>query len=175
MAKFKKVFKFIFFLILCALKFEMALGQIDNKNNLFTVYFFEVKDKDGSSLSFDKGGRFYHVAFGLNSKFYEAHPYWGVRKISKIEQAGDPAVFLELSANAELIQESINRELGKKFSLYSDWSDETTTQCSKVVAKILNIEAPVRSDGKKAFSPDSLFANLKEKALREINICSKLF
>lgn len=137
--------------------------QVSQQTALIKVYFFEYKNAQGQRITFDENGRFYHAALFFKNKVYEAHPYWGVREVSKVSAIGIPVAELWGLEPALGLAEKIDSQLGKPFNLYSLWEDTTTTQCSKFVAQIVGLSPPLRSDGTRTFSPDGLYEALIKK------------
>jgi hypothetical protein len=125
-----------------------------------TVYFFEHRNPNGDVYSFDPGGRFYHAALKYKNQIVQAHPYYGVQLTTNLTQVGHLAAALYSTKNVLNLSAKIQAQLGKKFSLYSDWNDPKTTQCSKLVGQIIGVSPVIVQGGNLSLSPDLLYAEL---------------
>lgn len=151
------------------------------------VAFFEYRTSSGQVISVEPGGQFYHVAVRYQNSRYRnsryqngwlhAHPFYGVVLEPDIHKVGQLVSVLSLDQNLSDHQlEQIEKEIGKKFSMSDDWSDSTSTYCSKLVANILNIKPTLMKNGQGwGISPDDLYHELKAQHFSEKKSCEKLF
>lgn len=155
----------------------LILFSLSAQSAQVQVYFFELRDTDNSLLSFEKDGKFWHVAMKYGDRILEAHPFYGVRLTDSFQDMGALAshVILEVPLSEAEISERVQSELGKKFHLKSEWNDLNTTQCSKLIAKILGLRPTILINGKETFSPDSLFLKLQEIKSNPPKNCRRIF
>lgn len=136
-----------------------------------TVYFFEHRNTDGSVDSFDKDGRFYHVALKYKNQILEAHPYYGVHLAKDINKVGQLAAVLISKTDIPDLDQKVQNQLGKKFNLYSPWGDKNTTQCSKLVGQIIGVSPVLFENGDRTLSPDRLYKQLVKMNFHDCQSC----
>jgi hypothetical protein len=135
------------------------------------VYFFEYRMPDGSIYSFDQGGRFYHAALKFQNKILEAHPFYGVHLAEDINKVGHLVAILKSNKTVKNFEAKVQAEIGKKFNLYSEWTDPSTTQCSKLVGQIIGVSPILFDDNKLTLSPDTLYKQLLKMGFRDCQSC----
>lgn len=135
------------------------------------VVFFEYRTSDGQIFSFEEGGKFYHAALKYQDGYIEARPYYGVHFEQDIKKMGAVAAVLRSPKTIPHLDQRVQKELGKRFELYSDWNDPDTTQCSKLVGQIIGVSPVKLSTGNISLSPDTLFRQLLHLGFKPCMSC----
>ncbi len=138
-----------------------------------TIAFFENRTSDGILYPIEPGGHLYHVAIQYHDKWLNAHPYFGVMIVDKVESIGQLYSLVEINVNID--ESKYQKEFGKLFSIAEGWENSKTTYCSKMVAQILDIDPIPMKNGKGlGVSPDGLYATLQKYPHKERFSCNKI-
>ena len=119
----------------------------------------------------DLYGNFYHTAVRVQGEWWEAHPYYGVRKSLEINELRNiegtrvlrSPMDYSVPRKADLVQ-----LLGTPFDLHSRWGDPETFNCTELVAYVLGLDhyaTPIQEEGfligELGLSPDRLYEQLQ--------------
>ncbi|MCB9093516.1 MAG: hypothetical protein H6621_00485 [Halobacteriovoraceae bacterium] len=139
-----------------------------------TIAFFQIYSYNGELLSFEKNGRFAHVALQYGDGWIHSSPKNGVEYIENFKDIGFLHFEVEIVDNPSiLIDESLLLDfLGKPYDYQFLW-DDNEIYCSELVAKVLNFEpspmefaAPywkdqhIEIEGELGISPDEIYDEL---------------
>jgi hypothetical protein len=168
---FRKV-KIFFELLILILFFNLV--SVSSSASSIYVAFLEFH-KDGERIALEPGGRFGHVAVFNEGQWFHAFPPRHVETIDKLDRFGKLTVILELSKDVIVDERFLMNELGKETTVQSEWSDDQTTYCSKLVGQFLGLspkpcdwsaqhweQVPLnkRPNTRQGLSPDDIFEAL---------------
>ena len=161
-----KIVLLILFLFYTQLTHATAPGKIK-------VAFLEFYTADGELISLEPGGRFGHVAISYRGGWLHSFPPRPVEWVPDLEPFGHVAKILEITHAPNYHDDFIRREIGKVSTIDSEWDDQDSTYCAKLIGKILGVpprvnlwDAPIwREKPREVYtlwglSPDDIYQHL---------------
>jgi len=142
------------------------------------VAFFISYDHHNNLIELVPGGRFYHAAIQIDGHWYHSSPTNGVERVRSLVRLSEEGLFvvnvLESRVH-ELSFSDIKPYLGQPFDYLYDWDAEDKTDCTKFIAKLVDILPTPTSfagahwtvdygfkAGGEGLSPDELYRRLRE-------------
>lgn len=153
-------------LLLALLSFQQAQA--------LQIAFLSRTHVNGIIESLEPNGRYVHVAIRYKEKWLQAHPYYGVIMSDDLEGLGKIEEIFEIYPHLEISPIFLSKVLGKPYNFISLWDDPSTYNCSKLIAKLLDIKPrPMTFEesiwgnrfadfrGQLGLSPDELFHEIQ--------------
>lgn len=143
-------------------------------NSVVQVAFIEAYWPDGRVVEFGPGGRYFHVAIGIDGLWYDSFPNELVqgKQFLEFDESFTLGEVLENRA-VDLTAKDMEPYLGLAFDKTFSWDKKGCTYCSKLVADVLGVPATrmdfegkhwqgseVYNKGGLGISPDELYEAL---------------
>ena len=138
------------------------------------IAFLSRTHLNGNIESLEPNGRYVHVAVKYKNKWLQAHPYYGVILSDNLEGLGKIEEIFEAYPHLEINELFLSEVLGKPYNFISLWEDPSTYNCSKLIAKLLDIKPRpmifeesiwgnrfAQFRGELGLSPDELFHEIQ--------------
>ncbi len=103
------------------------------------IAYFIKKNPDGTLEVYDERSPYSHVAIRVGEEWLHARPYFGVELTSDPSAMGEIHKIYFDSTIPEPTEEFLGSVLGKKYFLFADWHDPEVFNCTKLVARYLEI------------------------------------
>ena len=152
----------------------LLLALLSLQAQAIQIAFLSRTHLDGNIESLELDGRYVHVAVKYKNKWLQAHPYYGVILSDNLEGLGKIEEIFEAYPNLEISEVFLSEVLGKPYNFISLWEDASTYNCSKLIAKLLDIKPrPMTFEesiwgnrfaefrGQLGLSPDELFHEIQ--------------
>lgn len=156
--------------------FTLIFIFVLNANARIEVAFLEAWSRNGKKVELEKGDRFAHVAIKYDGLWLHAAPRNGTELVSEINVFPKDEIteILVDDSAADLTDQEVRMLIGTPYDFHFRWDDTYGTYCSKLVAKLLNIQPqPMKFDGsyfngiknlpvgEPGISPDGVYRELK--------------
>jgi hypothetical protein len=152
----------------------LLLSLLSFQAQAIQIAFLSRTHMDGNIESLEPNGRYVHVAALYKNKWLQAHPYYGVILSDNLEGLGKIEEIFEIYPHLEISEKFLSEVLEKPYNFISPWDDPLTYNCSKLIAKLLDIkpkpmtfEESIWGDrfaqfrGQLGLSPDELFHEIQ--------------
>ncbi len=143
------------------------------------IAFFIKHNAAGEIEVLEPNSLFSHVAMKVGDQWLNAHPWRGVYLTNDMRDMGE---IYEILSNPEIPEPDdifLDKVLYKKFFIFADWNDPEYFNCTKLVAKYLNLEPqpmvidPViwgnrfqEYNGRRGLSPGELYKELQSSSFQ---------
>lgn len=104
------------------------------------VVFLRQYDVNGVPITLESGKAYAHAAIKKGDRWLHAIPYWGVILSERIEDYGEPLFTLVNSNIPEPGDDFLEKVLGKRYFLFSDWYNFDEFNCTKLIGLALNLD-----------------------------------
>lgn len=120
---------------LCCLLLSLCLHA-----HAVEIAFYIKINTDGNIEVYEEGTLFSHVAIRVGEQWLEARPWNGVHLTQDTSNMGVIARRYVDPTIPEPDSDFLESVLGRDYFLFADWHDPNVFNCTKLVAKYLNIE-----------------------------------
>lgn len=104
------------------------------------IAFFIRYRADGTLERYEANSPYTHVAIRIGDQWLEARPYYGVHLTSDVSDMGHITEILYNPDIPEPDESFLSEVLRKKYFIFADWHNPEVFNCTKLVAKFLDVE-----------------------------------